>query len=187
MEKEQKQEPVGKGQERAKESLALNLPILGKKVVLDDITPVGGGRSSCLKCGQMLSGRWMWLLDIGWIYWVFGRSSGLRCTKDKETMKGFLRCHPQTNSLAKSREWALPCNACICLHPGLAFVLINSRNVNCSEALIDAQARPECCPVGGMTSRCSLFKRFVNVFSWISKPLIKTLDGNELKLIKSSL
>lgn len=58
-EQQQEQEPVGKGQERAKESFALNLPILGKKVVLDDITPVGGGRSSCLKCGQMLSGRWM--------------------------------------------------------------------------------------------------------------------------------
>lgn len=52
----EKQQPAGKTQERAKESLVLNLPVLGKKVVLDDITPVGGGRSSCLKCGQMLSG-----------------------------------------------------------------------------------------------------------------------------------
>lgn len=51
------QQSAGKGQERAKNSSALNLPILGKKVVSDDITPVGGGRSSCIQCGQMLFGH----------------------------------------------------------------------------------------------------------------------------------
>lgn len=53
-----------KGQERAKKSFALNLPIPGKKVVSDDIMPVGGGRSSCMKCGQMLSGRWMHVTSV---------------------------------------------------------------------------------------------------------------------------